>query len=116
MPCCRTAGSAARRCTTATSVASERDTRTYRRSWAAGFVRDMALARRAVTVVTDPSLAAFRAAELARPPFHGLRAAVEAIRELAAGYAPGPVLGDARQLGGALLVDTHGRVAYHHRS
>ena len=82
----------------------------------AGFVRHMALARRAVTVVTDPSLAAFRAAELARPPFHGLRAAVEAIRELAAGYAPGPVLGDALQLGGAFLVDTRGRVVYHHRS
>ena len=81
----------------------------------AAFVRDMALARRGVTVVTDPSLAAFRAAELRRPRFHGFRAAVEAIRELAAGYAPGRVIGDARQLGGVLLVDESGRVVYHHR-
>jgi len=77
------------------------------------FGRDMALARRGVTVVTDPSLTAFRAAELRRPRFHGLRAAVEALRELAAGYAR--VLGDARQLGGAFLVDERGRVVYQHR-
>ena len=81
----------------------------------AAFGRDMALARRGVTVVTDPSLTAFRAAELRRPRFHGLRAAVEALRELAAGYAPGRVIGDARQLGGAFLVDESGRVIYHHR-
>jgi hypothetical protein len=68
-----------------------------------------------VTVVTDPSLAAFRAAELGRPRFHGFRTAVEAIRELAAGYAPGRVIGDARQLGGVLLVDESGRVVNHHR-
>ncbi len=79
------------------------------------FGRDMALARRGVTVVTDPSLTAFRAAELRRPRFHGLRAAVEALRELAAGYAPGRVIGDARQLGGAFLVDERGRVVYQHR-
>ena len=79
------------------------------------FGRDMALARRGVRVVTDPSLTAFRAAELRRPRFHGLRAAVEALRELAAAYAPGRVIGDARQLGGAFLVDESGRVIYHHR-
>jgi hypothetical protein len=82
----------------------------------AGFVHDRALAQRGVTVVTDPSLAAFRAAELARPRFHGLHAVVEAIRELAAGYLPGRIIGDARQLGGAVLVDTNGRVVYHRRS
>jgi len=82
----------------------------------AEFVRGRALAQRGVTVVTDPSLAVFRAAGLARPRFHGLRAVVEAIRELAAGYAPGRVIGDARQLAGAFLVDTSGRAVYHHRS
>jgi len=81
----------------------------------AAFGRDMALARRGVTMVTDPSLTAFRAAELRRPRFHGLRAAVEALRELAAGYAPGRVIGDARQLGGAFFVDESGRVIYHPR-
>jgi len=82
----------------------------------APFVRDMALARRGVTVVTDPSLAVFRAAEQRRPRFNGLRAIVETIRELAASYAPGRVIGDARQLGGAFLVDESGRVVHHHRS
>jgi hypothetical protein len=82
----------------------------------AAFVRDMALSRHAVTVVTDPTLAAFQATQLGRPRFHGLRAVVEAVRELAAGYAPGRVIGDARQLGGAFLVDANGRVVYHHRS
>ena len=80
------------------------------------FVRDMALRGRGLTVVTDPSLAAFRAAELQRPRFHGLRAAGEALRELAAGYAPGRVVGDGRQLGGAFLIDGGGRIIYHHRS
>jgi hypothetical protein len=37
------------------------------------------------------------------------------VRALAAGYAPGRVVGDARQLGGALLVDD-GRLVYLHRA
>lgn len=82
----------------------------------AAFIRDMALARRGLTVVTDPSLAAFRAAELRRPRLHPLRAARETLRELAAGYAPGRVVGDGRQLGGAFLIDDSGRIVYHHRS
>ena len=82
----------------------------------AAFVRDMALARRGVVVVTDPSLAAFRAAGLQRPRVPRPRAAVEALRELAAGYAPGRVVGDRRQLGGALLVDEQGHLVYHHRA
>ena len=81
----------------------------------AAFVRDMALAGRGLTVVTDPSLAAFRAAGLRRPRVHGLRAVREALRELAAGYAPGRVVGDGRQLGGAFLIDGEGRIIYQHR-
>ena len=81
----------------------------------AAFVRDMALTGRALTVVTDPSLAAFRAAGLRRPRWPGLRVAVEVLRELAAGYAPGRIRGDGRQLGGALLTDERGRVMYSHQ-
>jgi len=81
----------------------------------AAFMRRMALADRGVTVVTDPSLAAFEAAELRRPRFPGLRAVGQALRELAAGYAPGRVVGDGRQLGGALLIDG-GRIVAHYRS
>jgi hypothetical protein len=79
------------------------------------FVREHGLERRAVTVVTDPSLAAFRAAGLRRPRFHGVRAAIEALRALGAGYMPGPRAGDALQLGGALLIDEARRLLYYHR-
>ena len=78
----------------------------------AAFVRDLALARPGLTVVTDPSRAAFRAAVLRRPRFLGPRAALEAVRELAGGYRPRRAAGDRRQLGGACLVDRHGRVVY----
>jgi hypothetical protein len=79
------------------------------------FVREHALERRPVTVVTDPSLAAFRAAGLLRPRFPGLRAAVDAARALGAGYMPAPRAGDALQLGGALLIDEARRLLYYHR-
>ena len=81
----------------------------------AAFVREHALAGRAVTVVTDPSLASFRAAGLLRPRFPGLRAAVEALGALASGYVPGRRAGDGRQLGGAVLTDEAGRLVYYHR-
>ena len=81
----------------------------------AAFVHDMSLERRRVTVVTDPSLASFRAAGLLRPRMHGLRAAIETLRALGAGYRLRRRAGDAMQLGGALLVDEAGRVLYHHR-
>src|SRR5262249_59537747 len=79
------------------------------------FVRELRLGGRPLSVVTDPSLASFRAAGLLRPRLQGLRAAVDAARALSAGYAIGRREGDARQLGGAVLVDDAGRVAYHHR-
>jgi hypothetical protein len=78
----------------------------------AAFVRDLGLTRPGLTVVTDPSRAAFSAAELRRPHVLGLRTAWETLRELAAGYRPRPAAGDRRQLGGACLVDRHGRVVY----
>jgi len=82
----------------------------------AAFVRDLDLARPGLTVVTDPSRAVFQAAGLGRPRWLGLRAAAEALRELAAGYRPRRAAGDRRQLGGACLIDGHGRVVYYRRS
>ena len=80
------------------------------------FIAEHSLAGRRVTVVTDPSLAAFRAAGLLRPRFAGLRGALDAVRALSLGYVPARRAGDARQLGGALLVDETGRLAYYHRA
>jgi alkyl-hydroperoxide reductase/thiol specific antioxidant family protein len=81
----------------------------------AAFVREMSLEGRRVTVVTDPSLASFRAAGLRRPRVHGWRAVVETLRALGAGYRQRRRAGDAMQLGGAFLVDEAGRVLYDHR-
>ena len=81
----------------------------------AAFVREMSLEGRRVTVVTDPSLASFRAAGLRRPRVHGWRAAIETLRALGAGYRQRRRAGDAMQLGGAFLVDEAGRVLYYHR-
>ena len=82
----------------------------------APFVRDLGLARSGLTVVTDPSREAFRAAGLRRPRLVSLRAAVEVLRELAAGYLPRRTTADRRQLGGACLIDAHGQVVYHRAS
>jgi alkyl-hydroperoxide reductase/thiol specific antioxidant family protein len=79
------------------------------------FTREMTLDGRRVTVVTDPSLTAFRAAGLARPRLHGWRAVIETLRAVGAGYRVGRPAGDIMQLGGAVLVDDAGRVVYHHR-
>jgi hypothetical protein len=81
----------------------------------AAFVRDMGLDRRRVSVVTDPSLAAFRAAGLRRPRLYGWRVVIETLRALGAGYIQHRRAGDTMQLGGALFVDEAGRVLYHHR-
>jgi len=82
----------------------------------APFVREQRLEGRRVTVVTDPSRAAFRAASLRRPRLHGLRTAIETLRAFGAGYRQRRRAGDAMQLGGALLVDDAGRVLYYHRA
>ena len=82
----------------------------------AAFSRDLGLDGRRVTVVTDPSLASYRAAGLRRPRMHGLRAAIETLQALGAGYRKRRRAGDAMQLGGAFLVDDAGRVVYHHRN
>ena len=80
------------------------------------FTRDLNLDGRRVTVVTDPSLASYRAAGLRRPRMHGPRAVIETLQALGAGYMKRRRAGDAMQLGGAFLVDDAGRVVYHHRN
>jgi hypothetical protein len=82
----------------------------------AAFARALSLDGRRVTVVTDPSLAAYRVAGLARPRVHGVRAALDELRALAAGYRHRRRAGDRLQLGGSFLVDEAGRVVYHHCS
>jgi len=82
----------------------------------AAFVRSMNLQGRRVTAVTDPSLASYRIAGLLRPRVHRLRAVLELLQALGAGYRHRRRAGDAMQLGGAFLVDDAGRVVYHHRS
>jgi alkyl-hydroperoxide reductase/thiol specific antioxidant family protein len=80
----------------------------------AAFARSMRLEGRNVTVVTDPSLSVYRAAGLRRPRMHGVRAAIETLQAFGQGYRQRARAGDARQLGGALLVDGAGRVVYRH--
>ena len=80
------------------------------------FVETMNLKDRRVTVVTDPSLASYRAAGLARPRFFGWRTPIETLHAFAAGYWQRRRAGDVMQLGGAFLVDDAGRVVYSHRS
>jgi AhpC/TSA antioxidant enzyme len=81
----------------------------------ADFARELGLEGRRITLVTDPSLAAYRTAGLLRPRMHGLRAAFETLRVIAEGYRKRRPAGDGRQLGGALLIDD-GRIVYRHRS
>src|SRR5262245_41472006 len=82
----------------------------------APFARAMNLEGRRVTVVTDPSLAAYRAAGLRRPRAPGWRAALDLLRALAEGYRPHRRAGDSGQLGGAFLIDGGGRVVFAHRA
>ena len=82
----------------------------------AAFARTMNLQRRRITAVTDPSLASYRAAGLVRPRMHGIRAVIETLQALGAGYRKRRREGDGLQLGGAFLVDDAGRIVYRHRS
>jgi peroxiredoxin len=81
----------------------------------AGFMERHALDDKPVTLFTDPSLAAFRAAGLLRSAWatFGPRAVVGYARALAAGFKPGAHDGDTLQQGGALVVEPGGHVALH---
>ena len=82
----------------------------------AGFVERHGLGDKPVEVVTDPTLATFRAAGLARSAWatFGPRAIADYVRARGGGHVPGKTAGDALQQGGALVVDAGGEVAFHH--
>jgi hypothetical protein len=76
------------------------------------------LADKKVEVYTDPSLASFAAAGLARSFWAtwGPRAIVAFVRALSRGYRQGASDGDMNQQGGALLVDADRTVVWLYRS
>ncbi len=83
-----------------------------------GFVERQALADKKVTLLTDPSLTAYRAAGFARSKWStlGPRALVDSARALLAGHPHLSVQGDAFQQGGTLLVDRDGVVCFFHQA
>jgi len=82
------------------------------------FVARAGLEGRAVEVLTDPTLAAYRAAGLARGTWATLGpvSLYQVARSMARGYAHARVQGDPLQQGGTLVVDHRGRLAFYHRN
>jgi peroxiredoxin len=83
-----------------------------------GFSERYGLADKRVEVVTDPSLASFRAAGLQRSWWatHGARAMLDTARGMAKGIPHRAVEGDSTQQGGVLLVDGRGVLRFYHRN
>jgi hypothetical protein len=83
-----------------------------------GFVEREKLAGEPVTIVTDPSLKAFEAAELERSILAtiGPGAIRGAMRARKAGYRQKRIEGDHLQQGGILLLDKAGGAAFYHRN
>jgi AhpC/TSA antioxidant enzyme len=83
-----------------------------------GFVERQALGDKKVTILTDPSLIAFRAAGLERSRWgtFGPHALVDFGRALLDGHRHAGLLGDATQQGGTMLVDRGGVVRFLHRA
>jgi hypothetical protein len=67
---------------------------------------------------TDPTLAAYRAAELNRSAWRLVtpKAALNAVRAMARGFFQGRVQGDALQQGGVMIIVPPDRVAWQHTS
>jgi peroxiredoxin len=84
----------------------------------APFVARVGLEGRGVEVLTDPTLAAFRAAGLVRSAWatYGPVALYQVARSMTRGHPHLPPLGDRLQQGGTLLVDHGGRLAFYHRN
>jgi hypothetical protein len=82
------------------------------------FIAQLDLADRRVEVVTDPSLASFREADLVRSMWAtlGPRAIVDKIRGRLTGHTQPGVFGDYSQQGGALLVAHGGELRLHHKN
>lgn len=84
----------------------------------AAFVEREQLAGYAIDAVTDPTLAAYRAAGFARSraTLFGPRNLASLVGLLAKGYANGATEGDLAQQGGTLYVRRGGELAFLHRS
>jgi len=69
-------------------------------------------------VLTDPTLAAYKAAQLERGFFKtvNLGGAIKSVGALRRGFRQGKTEGDATQQGGVLVVAPGGKVLYHHVS
>jgi peroxiredoxin len=82
------------------------------------FVDRHALAGAKVEVLVDPTLAAYRAAGLARSAFatYGPRAIWETLRAMGNGHPHRPPEGDPTQQGGALVVGDDQRLLFYKRS
>lgn len=83
-----------------------------------GFIEREKLAGEPVTIVTDPSLAVFDAANLERSVLAtvGPSALRAAFRARKAGYRQVSIEGDKLQQGGILLLDRSGAPAFYHRN
>jgi hypothetical protein len=83
-----------------------------------GFVTRHGLTDKRVEVFTDPTLGAFRAAELLRSAWatFGPRGLIDKARGLTHGLGWGGMKGDQLQQGGSIIVDARGVVAFYHRS
>jgi peroxiredoxin len=82
------------------------------------FAERVGLEGRPIDLLTDPTLAAFRAAGLVRSAWSTYQPAslVRVARAMTRGHAHLPPQGDALQQGGTVLVDQEGRVAFYHRN
>jgi len=82
------------------------------------FVERHQLGDKTVMVLTDPSRRAFKAAGFRRSVWStfGVRAIWDALRAFGAGHRQYGLEGDPFQQGGVVLVDEHGRVAFHHEN
>jgi hypothetical protein len=83
-----------------------------------GFVTRQALEDKHVEVLTDPTLAAFRAAGLLRSAWatFGPRGLADKVRGLTRGFGWSGMKGDQLQQGGSIVVDAAGKIALYHRS
>jgi peroxiredoxin len=83
-----------------------------------GFMERQGLYGKPVTIVSDPSLAVYKIAHMKRSLWGtmgplGMR---DALRAWGKGHWQNSIEGDVSQMGGSLLVDTNGEVAYNHIS
>lgn len=82
-----------------------------------GFIERFALTDKQVEIVTDPSLATFRAAGLLRSWWatYGPKGIWDTIRAFGDGHVNRLGEGDAVQQGGSMLIDAQGQVAWYYR-